>query len=158
MYTFFIITVMVNAVVDNFFRTMLEYWFQKKNMAPWSTFWFRKWKSERVNCRCSVSPNSMIIGLFGDEVRFYFIVLRPVCSASRCRRSMTVLTKQTTPSAPCRLRTVIKVDWSARQEARMYLCDYLLDKWWLWRTSDFISLFRSLIYVNHITTTIVVPM
>ena len=41
-----------------------------------------------VNCRCSVSPNSMIIYLFGDEVRFYFIVLRPVCSASR--RSMTV--------------------------------------------------------------------
>ena len=43
-----------------------------------------------VNCRCSVSPNSMIICLFGDEVRFYFIVLRPACSASRCRRSMTV--------------------------------------------------------------------
>ena len=43
-----------------------------------------------VNCRCSVSPNSMIICLFGDEVRFYFIVLRPVCLASRCRWSMTV--------------------------------------------------------------------
>ena len=35
-----------------------------------------------VNCGCSVSPNSMIICLFGDEVRFYFIVLRPVCLAS----------------------------------------------------------------------------
>ena len=79
----------------------------------------------------------MIICLFGDEVRFYFIVLRPACSASRCRRLMTVPAKQTTPSAPCRLRTIIKVDWSERQEARMYLCDYLLDKWWLWRTSDF---------------------
>ena len=116
-----------------------------------------------VNCRCSVSPNSMIIYLFGDEVRFYFIVLRPACSASRWRRSMTgwiddsrpYPAKQTTPSAPCRLRTVIKVDWSGRQEARMYLCDYLMDKLWLWRTSgfdvtlvrqtsDIISLFRSL--------------
>ena len=28
---------------------MLEYWFQKNNMAPASTFWFRKWKSEGVN-------------------------------------------------------------------------------------------------------------
>ena len=63
-----------------------------------------------VNCRCSVSPNSMIICLFGDEVRFYFIALRPASSASRCRRLMTVHAKQTTPSAPCRLRTVIKVD------------------------------------------------
>ena len=27
---------------------MLEYWFQKNNMAPASTFWFRKWKSEGV--------------------------------------------------------------------------------------------------------------
>ena len=25
-----------------------------------------------VNCRCSVSPNSMIIYLFGDEVQFYY--------------------------------------------------------------------------------------
>ena len=41
-----------------------------------------------VNCRCSVSPNSMIICLFGDEVRFYFIVLRPACSANR--QSMTI--------------------------------------------------------------------
>ena len=63
-----------------------------------------------VNCRCSVSPNSMIIRLFGDEVRFYLIVLRPACSARRCRRPMTVPAKQTTPSAPCGLRTVIKVD------------------------------------------------
>ena len=46
----------------------------------------------------------------GDEVRFYFIVLRP---ASRCRRSMTagLPAKQTPPSAPCRLRTVIKSTW-----------------------------------------------
>ena len=36
--------------------------------------------------------------------------------------------KQTTLSAPCRLMTVIKVDWSVSQEARMYLCDYLLDQ------------------------------
>ena len=36
-----------------------------------------------VNCRWSLSPNSMIICLFGDEVRFYFIALRPACSASR---------------------------------------------------------------------------
>ena len=96
-----------------------------------------------VNCRCSVSPNSMIIWLFGDAVRFVFIVLRPTCSASRW-------------SMPCRLRTGIKVGWSARLEANMYLCDYLLDKWGLPRTSDFdvalvrwtsdiISLFRSLI-------------
>ena len=43
-----------------------------------------------VNCRCSVSPNSMIICLFGDKVPFYYIVLRSACSASRCRRSMTI--------------------------------------------------------------------
>ena len=28
-----------------------------------------------VNCRCSVSPNSMTICLFGDEARCYFIEL-----------------------------------------------------------------------------------
>ena len=64
-----------------------------------------------VNCRCSVSPNSMIIYLFGDEVRFY--------CASTCVFSQPMPTvddsrpypaKQTTPSAPYRLRTVIKVD------------------------------------------------
>ena len=55
---------------------------------------------------------------------------------------------------------IIKVDWSARQEATMYLCDYLVDKCWLWRTSDFdvtlvrwtsdiISLIRSLLWVVH---------
>ena len=36
------------AVDDNFLRTMLEYWFQKNNMAPASTFWFKKWTSEGV--------------------------------------------------------------------------------------------------------------
>ena len=40
--------------------------------------------------------------------------------------------KQTTPSAPCRLRNVIKVDWSAQQEARMYLSFYVTIYW----TSD----------------------
>ena len=39
--------------------------------------------------------------------------------------------KQTTPSAPCRLRTVITVDWSARQEARIG-CIYVTIYW----TSD----------------------
>ena len=33
-----------------------------------------------------------------------------LCSASHCRRSMTVLAKQTTPLALCCLRSVIKVD------------------------------------------------
>ena len=33
------------AVDDNFVRTMSEYWFQTNNMAPASTFWFRKWNS-----------------------------------------------------------------------------------------------------------------
>ena len=60
---------------------------------------------------CSQLPtfsksSSMINCLFGDAVRFYFIVLRlrPTCSASRW--SMTVpVKKKTRPSAPCRLRT-----------------------------------------------------
>ena len=34
--------------------------------------------------------------------------------------SSAVPAKQTPPSAPCRLRTVIKVDWSVQQKARMY--------------------------------------
>ena len=34
-----------------------------------------------------------------------------LCSASHCRRSMTLLAKQTTPLALCCLRSVIKVDW-----------------------------------------------
>ena len=59
---------------------------------------------------CSQLPtfsksSSMINCLFGDVVRFYFIVLRlrPTCSASRW--SMTVRAKQTMPSAPCCFRT-----------------------------------------------------
>ena len=59
---------------------------------------------------CSQLPtfsksSSMINSLFGEVVRFYFIVLRlrPTCSASRW--SMTAPAKQTMPSAPCRLRT-----------------------------------------------------
>ena len=54
---------------------------------------------------CSQLPtfsksSSMIDCLFGDVVRFYFIVLRPLWSASRCRRFMTVaypLNKQSLP-------------------------------------------------------------
>ena len=70
--------------------------------------------SQRESSHCSelycsqlptFSNSSMINCLFGDVVRFYFIVLRlrPTCSASRW--SMTVPAKQTMPSAPCRLRT-----------------------------------------------------
>ena len=46
--------------MDNFFRTMLEYWFQKKNMAPSTTFWFRKLKSEGVKllvCHVAIYSN-----------------------------------------------------------------------------------------------------
>ena len=54
---FYILTLTIIAVVFDFLRAIAEYWFQKKNMAPWSTFWFRKWKSERVKTIISVSPN-----------------------------------------------------------------------------------------------------
>ena len=46
------------------------------------------------------------ICLFGDEVRlYYFIVLHPACSASRCWHVMTVLAKQRSPLALCCLRS-----------------------------------------------------
>ena len=97
-----------------------------------------------VNCRCSVSPNSMIICLVTkcDSILLCFdLRVQPADADGRWQGeiddSRPYPAKQTTPSAPCRLRTVIKVDWSGRQEARMYLCDYLMDKWWLWRTSGF---------------------
>ena len=45
------------------------------------------------------------ICLFGDEVRLYFIVLHPACSASRCWHLMTVLAKQRSPLALCCLRS-----------------------------------------------------
>ena len=45
------------------------------------------------------------ICLFGDEVRLYFIVLHPACSASCCWHLMTVLAKQRSPLALCCLRS-----------------------------------------------------
>ena len=66
-----------------------------------------QWVIIVVHCRCSVSPNSMTICLFGDAVRFYFIVLRSTCKShcSASQWSMTVPAKQTMPSAPYCLRT-----------------------------------------------------
>ena len=43
--------------------------------------------------------------MFGEEVRLYFIVLHPACSASRCWHLMTVLAKQRSPLALCCLRS-----------------------------------------------------
>ena len=68
--------------------------------------------------------------------------------------------KQTPPSAPCRLRTCNQCRLICAAESQDVLCDYLLDKWGLWRTSDFditlvrrtsdiISLFRSLYRLSH---------
>ena len=52
-------------------------------------------------------------------------MLRPACSVSRSRRSMTVPAKQTPPSASCRMMTIIKVDWKPG-------CIYVTSYW----TSD----------------------
>ena len=72
----------------------------------------------------------MIICLFSDEVRFY------CASASVVSQPMLTVYDSTrytnNPNGHhCTLsfEDVIKVARSARQEARMYLCDNLLDKW-----------------------------
>ena len=61
---------------------------------------------------CSQLPtfsksSSMIDCLFGDVVRFYFIVLRPLWSASRCRRFMTVAYPLNKQSLQCHQHLVV---------------------------------------------------
>ena len=51
--------------------------------------------------------SSMIDCLFGDVVRFYFIVLRPLWSASRCWRFMTVAYPLTKQSLQCHQHLVV---------------------------------------------------
>ena len=75
--------------VQHYINTVIEYVHFRLKIAGISRLTLSQRESspcsDIVNCRCSVtvSPNSMIICLIGDAVRFYFIVLRPTCSASR---------------------------------------------------------------------------
>ena len=46
---FYILTLLVMAVVFDFLRAITEYWFRIKNGISWGTFWFQIGEYERVN-------------------------------------------------------------------------------------------------------------
>ena len=62
------------------------------------------------------SKSSSMICLFGDVVRFYFIVLRPLWSASRCQRFMTVAYPLNKQSLQCHQHLVV---WGRIQSSLM---------------------------------------
>ena len=46
---FYILTLLIMAVVFDFLRAITEYWFRIKNGISWGTFWFQIGEYERVN-------------------------------------------------------------------------------------------------------------
>ena len=55
---FYILTLLIMAVVFDFLRAISEYWFRKKNGISWGTFWFQIGEYERVknNVRKTNAP------------------------------------------------------------------------------------------------------
>ena len=82
--------------VQHYINTVIEYGHFRLKIGGIS----RLTLSQRESSPCSElyccqlptfsKSSSMIDCMFGDVVRFYFIVFRPLWSASRCRRFMTV--------------------------------------------------------------------
>ena len=48
---FYILTLLIMAVVFDFLRAITEYWFRIKNGISWGTFWFQIGEYERVKPR-----------------------------------------------------------------------------------------------------------
>ena len=77
--------------VQHYINTVIEYGYFRLKIANISRLTLSQRESSPcIELYCSqqlpmfsktvgLSPNSMIICLFGDAVRFYFIVLRPAC-------------------------------------------------------------------------------
>ena len=57
---FYILTLLIMAVVFDFLRAITEYWFRIKNGISWGTFWFQIGEYERVNE--SLKNNNVITG------------------------------------------------------------------------------------------------
>ena len=67
---FYILTLLIMAVVFDFLRAITEYWFRIKNGISWGTFWFQIGEYERVKIvdqRSFGRPNTLILILFKVE-------------------------------------------------------------------------------------------
>ena len=99
--------------VQHYINTVIEYGHFRLKICGISRLTLSQRESSPCSeLYCSQLPtfsksSSMIDCLFGEVVRFYFIVLRPLWSASRCRLFMTVAYPLNKQSLQCHQHLVV---------------------------------------------------